>query len=81
MTNIVLAGAKYLIILFFAVFTYISFTAQFDRPEEKKKSTYRLQRVLVFFVHALAFLSIFINVAAGRVPDVSILNVDRKSVV
>ncbi len=75
MTNIVLAGAKYLIILFFAVFTYISFTAQFDRPEEKKKSTYRLQRVLVFFVHALAFLSIFINVAAGRVQDVSILNV------
>ena len=75
MTNIVLAGAKYLIILFFAVFTYISFTAQRDRPEEDKKGTYKLQRVLVFLIHALAFICIMINVAAGRVDDVSPLNV------
>lgn len=75
MINIVLAGAKYLMILFFAVFTYVSFTAQRDKPEEQKKGTYNLQRALVFFIHALAFLCIMVNAAAGRVADVRPLNV------
>ena len=66
MTNIVLASAKYLIILLFALFTYASFMVQRDVPEEKKKGTVNLQRVLVFAVHALAFFSIFINVSIGN---------------
>ena len=71
MTNIVLAGAKYLIILLFALFTYVSFRAQRDVPENKKQGTYNLQRFLVFTIHTLAFLSIFINAAAGNVTDVT----------
>lgn len=75
MTNVVLASAKYLIILFFAVFTYVSFTVQLDKPEKNKKSTYNLQRVLVFFIHALSFSCILLHVIQGDVPDVSVSSV------
>ncbi len=63
MTNIILTGIKYLIIIFFAYFTYLSFRAQRDVPDERKKTTYLLQRVTMLVIHALAFLSICINIS------------------
>lgn len=62
MTDIILTGAKYLIIVLFAYFTYLSFRAQRDVPEERKKTVYLLQRVTLLLIHALAFLSICINI-------------------
>lgn len=62
MTDIILTGAKYLIIILFAYFTYISFRAQRDVPDERKKGAYRLQQIMLFLIHALAFLSICINI-------------------
>ena len=63
MTDIILTGAKYLIIIFFAYFTYISFRAQRDVPDEKKKTSFLLQRITMLVIHALAFLSICINIS------------------
>ena len=68
MTEIVLTGAKYLIIVLFAYFVYISFRVQRDAPEEKKKTGYNLQRVFLFLIHALAHLCICINIAIN--PDI-----------
>lgn len=62
MTDIILTGAKYLIIIFFAYFTYISFRAQRDVPDERKKASFLLQRITMLLIHALAFLSICINI-------------------
>lgn len=63
MTDIILTGAKYLIIIFFAYFTYISFRAQRDVPDERKKTSFLLQRITMLVIHALAFLSICINIS------------------
>ena len=68
MTEIVLTGAKYLIIVLFAYFVYISFRVQRDVPEEKKKTSYNLQRIFLFLIHALAHLCICINIAIN--PDI-----------
>lgn len=62
MTDIILTGAKYLIIILFAYFTYISFRAQRDVPDERKRTAYRLQQIMLFLIHGLAFLSICINI-------------------
>ena len=75
MIDFVLAGSKYLIIILFALFTYFSFRAQRDVPDEKKKLTIRTQRVLVFLVHAFSYLCIFINVARGNAGSVSLVKV------
>ena len=63
MTEILLTGTKYLIIVLFAYFVYISFRVQRDVPEEKKKSSYLLQRIFLLLIHALAHLCICINIA------------------
>ena len=62
MTDIILTGAKYLIIILFAYFTYISFRAQRNAPDERKRLSYALQRITMLIIHALAFLSICINI-------------------
>ena len=69
MVNIILSASRYLIILMFAVFAYVSFRAQADKPEEKKKGTYFFQRVLVLLVHLLSFLCIYINAVTGNAGD------------
>jgi len=61
MSNVFQVGAKYLIILLFALFTYFSYRVQQDRPEETKRWKYVVQAVLVFLVHALAFANIMLN--------------------
>ncbi|MCF0142387.1 MAG: FtsW/RodA/SpoVE family cell cycle protein [Parasporobacterium sp.] len=75
MTNIILVGAKYLIIVLFAYFTYISFRAQRDVPEERKKFTYNVQRALLLIVHGLGYLCIFLNVASGFITSMTVWQV------
>ena len=70
MTEILLTGTKYLIIILFAYFTYISFRVQRDVPEEKKKGSYILQRVFLLLIHALAFLCICVHIL--QTPDTSL---------
>lgn len=69
MTEILLTGAKYLIIIFMAYFVYISFRAQRDVPDERKKGSFILQRIFIFLTHALAFFSICVNIKLN--PDIS----------
>ena len=70
MTQIILTGAKYLIIVLFAYFTYISFRAQRDVPDERKKLSYALQRITMLVIHALAFLTMCIQIKVN--PDVAL---------
>ena len=70
MTQIILTGAKYLIIILFAYFTYISFRAQRDVPDERKKLSYALQRITMLVIHALAFLTMCIQIKVN--PDVAL---------
>lgn len=70
MTEILLTGSKYLIIILFAYFTYISFRVQRDAPEEKKKGSYILQRVFLLLIHALAYLCICVNIIQN--PDIGL---------
>lgn len=65
MIDSVLTGSKYLIIILFAVFTYISFMAQRNVPEEKKKGTFILQMILVLFIHFLGWFNILVYVNRG----------------
>ncbi len=69
MTEILLTGAKYLIIIFMAYFVYISFRAQRDVPDEKKKVSFIMQRVFIILTHALAFFCICVNITLN--PDIS----------
>ena len=69
MTEILLTGAKYLMIIFMAYFVYISFRAQRDVPDEKKKATFILQRIFIFLTHALAFFCICVNITLN--PDIN----------
>lgn len=66
MIDSVLTGAKYLIIILFAIFTYISFMAQRNVPEENKKGTFIFQTILVLFVHFLGWMSIIVNILRGN---------------
>jgi len=72
MTEFVLTGAKYMMIVLFAVFTYVSFRAQRDVPDEKKKATFIFQMICVLLFHFFAFVCIFINAATGVAQDVKI---------
>ncbi len=69
MTEILLTGAKYLMIIFMAYFVYISFRAQRDVPDDRKKVTFILQRVFIILTHALAFFCICVNITLN--PDIS----------
>ena len=63
MTDIILVCTIYFILILFAYFTYLSFRAQRDVPDERKTLTYTLQRVLILLIHATAFLVIAIHVS------------------
>ena len=62
MIDIILVCAKYFIIILFAYFTYLSFRAQRDVPDERKRLTYTLQMIMMLLIHAVAFLVIGIHV-------------------
>ncbi len=71
MSNIIQVSAKYLIILLFAVFIFISFGTQQDIPEEKKNGRYDAQIVLLLMIHLLAFVCIALCVSSGDITGIS----------
>ena len=75
MSNVIQAGSKYLIIIFFAVFVLISFRVQQDTPQTEKNGRYNAQAVLVLLIHALAFACIAVNIAEGAEEGVTVLNI------
>ena len=56
-------------IIFMAYFVYISFRAQRDVPDDRKKGSFILQRIFIFLTHALAFFCICVNIKLN--PDIS----------
>ena len=67
MNSILQTAFKYLLILFFAIFTIVSFTAQVDIPDEKKKGRYTFQCIAVFIVHLAGSACTALNIADGTV--------------
>ena len=62
MTDIVYTLSKYILIICFGLFTFLSFRVQRDVPEELKTRTYRVQRSLIIAIHAIAFFVISLHV-------------------
>ena len=61
LSNIVLISAKYLILIFFALFVLVSFKALSDVPDAEKKGSFKAQRVFILLMHFVCFLCIFIH--------------------
>lgn len=72
MTSVLYTIARYLIVILFACFVCVSFNVQRDRSMEKLKRGYNRQRVLIVFIHALAFLCIAIKVYSGKAADTTL---------
>jgi len=62
MTDIVYTLSKYVLIICFGLFTFLSFRVQRDVPEELKTRTYRFQRSLIIAIHAVSFFVISLHV-------------------
>ena len=61
MINIILVTAKYIIIILFAVYALQSFLALGNRSEKLKSKLYNSQVAIIFIIHLLGFISIFMN--------------------
>ena len=72
MADVLYTISKYLIIILFACFVYASFGVCRQLPAHKLKKKYNTQRVLMIFIHFLAFLSIGIKVLQGKAVDVTL---------
>lgn len=72
MTSVIYTISRYLIIILFACFVYVSFGAQRDLPPEKLKRKYNAQRVLLILIHGLGYLSIAAKVYQGKVADTTL---------
>lgn len=59
--------SKYLLIILIAIYTYQCFSALKNKPEEKKKGIYRGQRFLMYLIHFIAFLVIYLNVGKDTI--------------
>lgn len=71
MTDIVYTLSKYVLIICFGLFTFLSFRVQRDIPEELKTRTYRFQRSMIIAIHAIAFFVISLHVL-NRDTDLNI---------
>jgi len=67
MTDIIITISKYLLIIFFGLFTISSFRAQKDVPDELKAGTFHFQRSMIIAIHAISFFVICLNVVSGNV--------------
>lgn len=67
MINITLAIAKYLIIIFMALFAYESFMAIRDKDEIKQRKYCFKQSFLLYIIHGLCFLSIYLHTLQDKV--------------
>lgn len=73
MTSVLYTISKYLIIVLFAYFVYVSFGAQRDFSSENAKKKFNSQRTLMIFIHFLAFLSIAVKIFQGKATDATLI--------
>lgn len=71
MTDIVYTISKFVLIVFFGLFTILSFRVQRDVPEELKTHTYTFQRSLTIAIHAVAYFVMCLHVL-GHDTDLNI---------
>ena len=73
MASVLYTISKYLIIVLFAYFVYVSFGVVRDLPVEKAKRKFNSQRTLMISIHFLAFLSIAVKIFQGKATDATLL--------
>lgn len=59
--------SKYIIILLFAIYTWHCFTVFFGKKAEKKEAVYRRQNKIMYIIHFICSLVLFLNSLDGKV--------------
>ena len=67
MKEIVIASAKYLIIILMAFYTYESFQSIKDREKQKTRQYCFKQSFLFYLIHALCYLSIYLHTFQDKI--------------
>ncbi len=67
MTQMLIDSSRYVLVLMMALYTYGNFR-YFGVREEKKKILWRRQNILMFCLHALAYLVLFLGTEDWRLP-------------
>lgn len=65
--SIVVEMSKYIIILLFAIYTWHCFTVFFGKKAEKKEAVYRRQNKIMYTIHFICSLVLFLNSLDGKV--------------
>lgn len=62
MTSIVIQGSKYLMMFLFLIYTFECFHVfRYGTEEVERKNVYRLQKVMLYGIHALGFLCLYLQ--------------------
>ncbi|KSV59518.1 FtsW/RodA/SpoVE family cell cycle protein [Acetivibrio ethanolgignens] len=61
MENLIIQLSKYIIIILFAIYTLYCFTVFRGRDKERQKRIYRKQQVLMYLIHLICHLLLFLN--------------------
>lgn len=62
MTSIVIQGSKYLMMFMFLIYTFECFHVfRYGNEELEQKSIYRLQKVMLYGIHAIGFLCLYLQ--------------------
>lgn len=62
MVHLIVQSSKYLMILLFLIYTFLCFNVfRFEQGSEGAVSTYRVQRKIMFIIHADAFLVLYLT--------------------
>ena len=72
--SVVVELSKYIIIILFAIYTWHCFTVFMGRNEERKDTIYRRQNKIMYVIHFICSLVLFLNSL-----DWKVLIIDRKS--
>ena len=73
--SVVVELSKYIIIFLFAVYTWHCFTVFIGRDKERKERVYRHQLKLVFTIHFICSLVLYLNSLNIRIPALYVLQV------
>ena len=63
MTNLIIQVSKYLIIILMALYTLQCFTVFGKRDEESRQYLFMRQNMLMFFMHFVAFMVLYLEMA------------------
>lgn len=67
MTNLIIQVSKYLIIILMALYTFQSYTVFHKKDDEAREYLFMRQNMLMFMMHFVAFMVLFLNISETTV--------------